>query len=151
MEDYIDYSGQSVENVIDIYVDGSYKNGIYSYAFIIVNLNKDIIYKESGVERNKYSSKMHSTAGEIVAVIKAINYCIKKNYKAIIHFDYDGIAAIFNNECKINKELFKNYKDFMMKNKDIVYGLVKVKSHNNNYFNDYVHNMAAEAFNLIDK
>ena len=32
------------------------KNGIYSYAFIIVNLNKDIIYKESGVERNKYSS-----------------------------------------------------------------------------------------------
>ena len=34
MEDYIDYSGQSVENIIDIYVDGSYKNGIYSYAFI---------------------------------------------------------------------------------------------------------------------
>ena len=151
MEDYIDYSGQSVENVIDIYVDGSYKNGIYSYACIIVNLNKDIIYKESGVERNKYSSKMHSTAGEIVAVIKAMNYCIKKNYKAIIHFDYDGIAAIFNNAYKINKEHFKSYKDFMMKNKDRVFGLVKVKSHNNNYFNDYVHNMAAEAFNLIDK
>ena len=66
-------------------------------------------------------------------------------------------ATILSAQCTdarvniVTEKLFKKYRKFMIKNKDIVHGVIKIKSHNNNYFNDYVHNMAAEAFNLIDK
>ncbi len=137
-------------NIVDIYVDGSYgkNNLIYcaSWAYIVIS-NKEVIYKDKGILYGEINS-MHQIGGELNAVKEAINYCIKNDFKCNIFYDYIGIKKwvldSFDGKkpWKCKNKYTKEYREFILKNRDYIESMHWVKSHNNNFYNEMVDKLA---------
>ena len=143
-----------LDNIIDIYVDGSYKNGIYSYGFIAIK-DDNIINQECGYGRNKEAATMQNVAGELKATMQAVKWLAEYNkinntdYKCIIHHDYIGISNWINGIWPCKKEYTKKYKEYILNYKDIIYSFAKVKAHSNNYYNNCADKLAKSVFDMM--
>ena len=137
-------------DIVNVYVDGSYgKNNLTycaSWAYIVFNIKNEILHKDKGILYGEINS-IRQIGGELKSVMEAINYCIKNKYKANIYFDYIGIRNwchdLFNKTpWKCKNKWTKEYREFMILNKDYINKMIKVKSHSGNEFNDMVDKLA---------
>ncbi|MFH0736327.1 MAG: hypothetical protein V1773_17285 [bacterium] len=130
-------------NVIEIYVDGSFYQGGYGYGFVVVENNQNV-YQQGGYVEDNIFREQNNVGGELVSLIKALNWCKNKNYNEVkIYHDYVGVAKFVNGMWKAKTDatiLFANtIKSFNIK---IIFQ--KVAAHSNNKWNDVVDNLAKE-------
>lgn len=130
--------------MIDVYVDGSYKNGKVGWGTVIVKSN-EVYGVFNGVVDEKEVDGSRQVAGELKAVKEAVFWAKQQNVHELnIYYDYKGIEAWVTGEWKAKKPVSQNYKNYIMKSK-IKLNWFKVKSHSGNKFNDMADELAKEA------
>lgn len=135
------------EDTLTAYVDGSYHDGIKTYAFGCVFLLPDgrtLTYFGNGTEPD--SLAMRNVAGEMLGAMYAVRFALKNGYQHIdICYDYAGIEQWATGGWKTNKELTKKYAGFMQKQGnfiDIRYH--KVEAHANVTYNEMADQLAKQ-------
>lgn len=128
------------ENGVSIYVDGSYRDGIYSYGYVILDHNKNILAQRYGKGNDPVAATMNNVAGELSAVMRACLEAKNLGYKEIIIVhDYTGIREWPLGKWKAKNCCVQQYVEFMhtlaQKHNIKVY-FKKVKGHNCNKYND---------------
>lgn len=131
----------------DVYTDGSYSKGSYSYAYAFVK-NGQIVYEGNGVGQNSAAATMRNVAGEIAAVLYAVKRAAELEVKICIHHDYQGVASWVNGDWQAKNEFTQTYVKLMKEHRG-TYGFQKVQAHSGNLFNDYVDKLAKEALGLL--
>lgn len=127
----------------EVYTDGSYRDGQYSWAYAFVK-DGEIIYEDSNIGKNPAAASMRNVAGEIAAVLYAVKRAAELGVKIRIYHDYAGIAHWATGEWKAKNEFTQFYAQKMREYRGL-YSFSKVKSHSGNHFNDYVDQKAKEA------
>lgn len=133
------------KGVVDIYVDGSFKNNQYSYGYVVI-LNDVILHKNSGVGTNKDAAKMQNVAGELSGAMNAIFWAKKHNFQCKIYHDYEGVGKWAKKEWKRKNQYTQAYSDFIDKYKDTVVDFIHVKGHSGNKYNEMADMLAGQAF-----
>ena len=132
------------------YVDGSFDldTGDFAYGLVLIDYQGQEETFNGSMNHPEYSLN-RNVAGEVFASMKAIELALERNIKRIyIHFDYMGIKAWAEGTWKTNKELTKNYKDFIDRHRDLIdIKFIKVKAHSNNKYNDMADSLAKKALN----
>lgn len=138
----------SHSDTIDIYIDGSFILGRYSWAFVAYR-NDQEIYNEFGLGTNMKAAEMHNVAGELAAAMRAIKWAAE-NYpdlKAIVYHDYQGVSSWITGEWRAKNELTKKYVDFVTPfYKTEKFTFVKVVGHSGNIGNERADKLAGFAF-----
>nr|DAV25060.1 MAG TPA: RNAseH-like protein [Caudoviricetes sp.] len=135
----------NLNNSIDIYTDGSFKNGKYSYAFVAVKDNQ-IIYTDSGVGKDEGAATTNNIAGELSAAMHAICWARDNNYTCRIFHDYEGVGKWATKEWKRKNKYTKAYSEFIDSNPGIVSEFIHVYGHKGNTYNELADQLAGEAF-----
>lgn len=134
--------------VVDIYVDGSFRDEQACWAFIVVENDKQV-YGAKG-RLSGPINEMRQIGGELKAVIMAVCYARRLNVKARIFYDYNGIenwvAEISGKKpWNTNNEWTTKYREWMLANRQYVDSFVKVKGHSGDKWNEEVDKLAALA------
>lgn len=138
-----------------VYTDGSYndKTKKYSYGVVIFDKNKNKFTLSGNGQNPKYIDSKN-IAGEVIAVINALDWAISNSYNKIkIYHDYEGIPYWIKGEWKANSDIAKSlvyivnntYKDLI----DIKFE--HIKGHTNNKFNEEADRLAKSALEGICK
>lgn len=149
-DEFKDFSQNNItnlnsNNIVDVYVDGSFKNGIYSYAYVIVQ-NNNIVYTDSGIGQNTGAASMRNVAGELSAAMNAICWVRDHDLKCRIFHDYEGIGKWATKEWKRKNEYTKAYSEFIDNNSGIVSEFIHVYGHSGNTYNELADELARKAF-----
>lgn len=136
----------SVARDYEVYTDGSYINGQYSWAYAFVK-DDTVIYEDSNVGKNLEAAVMRNVAGEIAAVLHAVKRAAELGVTIRIYHDYAGIAFWVTGEWKAKNEFTQEYTKLMKKYKGI-YVFEKVKAHTGNKFNEYVDQKAKASLGI---
>lgn len=137
-----------MENIVckNVYVDGSYKDGVISGAIVFVDidekLNKEFYFSIKDEELSKY----RNVSGELLAAMYAMHYAARNSINCItIHHDYEGIAKWATGEWKTNTYITKLYQRFLMENQILNCQFVKVDAHSGDKYNDRADKLARMA------
>lgn len=141
----------SMDNHLVLYVDGSSqpheKDGPYGYGFLVVK-NNEKIYEDYGGGNNPQINQMNNVAGEIIAVLKGIQW-IHKNYPNVnnisIFHDYTGLKHWVDGDWKAKNEFTQKYASSInsfQEKEGVKIDFYKVKSHNKQKFNERVDELA---------
>lgn len=140
------------DDLIYIYVDGSFKvsKENYSYGFLVVK-NDEILYEDNGVGYDKEAIALRNVSGEVEGAMKAIEYAIENGYNDIVLcYDYQGIESWALGTWKRNNRITQNYNEFMQeKFKLIKVRFKKIKGHSGNKFNDRADILAKKALESL--
>lgn len=132
-----------------VYVDGAYSTAYpdrYSGAFAIVDPVKDcLLSTHSGCGIKAVSMK--NVAGELSAVMRAVQYASKLANNLVIFYDYEGIEKWVTGKWQAKKTETQAYREYMNKYKDKLQ-FVKVRAHTGNKYNELVDKAAKEAIKL---
>lgn len=132
------------------YVDGSFDevSGCYASGLIIFFGQEEV--RISHKYDNPSMASMRNVAGEIMASVEAMRYCLSIGIKELtIYHDYEGIAKWPTGVWKTEKDGTKAYKDFYDKvSAKLDVKFVKVKGHSGNEYNDVADYLAKEALGL---
>jgi ribonuclease H-related protein len=135
---------RSSGRLFDIYVDGSYSDGKYSWAFAVYEEGK-VIHQASGVGEDSEAAVIRNVAGEIAAAEEAIKWADKEDACSItIHHDYIGISEWATGKWKANNKFTQAYARFVSSHLDWV-KFNKVTGHSGNEGNELVDRLAGEA------
>lgn len=124
---------------IAIYVDGSYRDDVYSYGFVVVNVIDDVaIYEQRGRGNDVEAAKLRNVSGEMKGAMEAMVYCLNNGIKeATICYDYSGIEMWALGLWKRNNVFTKGYYDFYECRKDrIKVHFMKIKGHSGDKWNE---------------
>lgn len=129
-------NGEDFLKGIHVFVDGSFVNGKIGFGFLVVK-DGNIVKKFSGKSDNPENIKIRNVAGEIKAIIEAIEFCKSKNWRNLyLHYDYEGLKKWATMNWKANNILTKNYQNYMKDNlKVLKINWVKEKSHSGSMLN----------------
>jgi len=95
---------------VDIYVDGSCVGAATAYGVVAVQKNRPV-WEEAGVVVTEEVDGTRQVAGELQAVLTALDWCRAKEIKAAaIHYDYEGIRAWATGRWKAKKAVTQNYR-----------------------------------------
>ncbi|AET68817.1 putative double-stranded RNA/RNA-DNA hybrid binding protein [Desulfosporosinus orientis DSM 765] len=133
----------------EVYTDGSYVNGRYSYGYVFIK-DGEIVLESKGVGEDLEAASMRNVAGEIAAVRHAVEKAISIQARIRIYHDYSGIALWVTGEWQAKNKFTQAYAKFMRAHKE-VYELKKVAGHSGDKFNDYVDGLAKEALGIRTK
>ncbi|MFA6848857.1 MAG: ribonuclease H family protein [Selenomonadaceae bacterium] len=101
------------EPIYNIYVDGSYFNGKYSWGFAVFDADK-VIFTQNGIGESTDAAKLHNVAGEIEAVIQAVKWAQQERLTHIVIFhDYSGLSEWAEGRWKTNTRITQEYAAFM--------------------------------------
>ena len=126
-----------------VYTDGSYRDGIYSGAFLVFR-GLTCIYQDSGCGMK--AASMHNIAGELSAVMHAARWLKRNNYKATIIYDYTGIKHWAMREWKAKNEFTRAYQKFIYPYLEQMYITFRwVKGHDGDIGNTMADNLARKA------
>lgn len=100
---------------ISIYTDGSFWAGRYSWAFVIIQgAEEKLLIEQAGVGRSKEAAKSRNIAGELSAVMHAVQYADKHGLlPATLYHDLLGAALWADGSWKKNLPLTREYARFM--------------------------------------
>jgi len=134
---------QQVDNYYEVYTDGSHRDGIASWAFVVVVQPLDTVCMESSglVEDTEAVEKMWNVAGEIEAAKKAIKWAIETDTKIILISDYQGIQG-WSEDWKTNNQWTTDYANYVNENRKQISEFKFVRGHSKNKWNDYVDELA---------
>ncbi|MCL2389343.1 MAG: reverse transcriptase-like protein [Elusimicrobia bacterium] len=123
---------EAASAIYEIYVDGSYIEGKTGYGAVIF-LGDDKIAEFSGAAQ---ATQFRQFAGELKAVIVALNWCKKNSVKkARVNYDYEGVEKFALLKWKAKNEVSQYYADYMQK-LSIEIQWRHIKSHTGNAKND---------------
>ncbi len=130
------------------YVDGSYHNGKIGYGAVILK-NDETVQEIYGRIFDGDFSKHRQVGGELLAVIKVLEWCEERDIRNIsIYYDYTGIKEWATDSWKANKEATKKYKKFI-KESSVSVEWIKVKAHSGNEFNEIADALALKGTKTI--
>lgn len=136
-------------DVMRIYVDGSFKDGKYSWAFVVVNDAK-VVFEQYGVGTNPDAAALNNIAGECAAAMRAMNWANAKGYRAVIVHDYQGVSSWVDGFYEAKNEFTKAYAAFMKPYWDAKkVAFIKVVGHSNNQYNDRADYLAKKALGIV--
>jgi ribonuclease HI len=130
----------------EVYTDGSYINGKYSFGYAFIK-DGQIVFEESGVGEDSEAAKMRNVAGEIEAVKNAVEKAISLNVRIRIYHDYSGISLWVTGEWQAKNKFTQAYVKFMSTHRDI-FEFKKVIGHSGDRYNDYVDQLAKKALGI---
>lgn len=135
---------------VEVYVDGSFKNGRASWAFAVIK-DGAVISEAAGIITDKEINKGHQIGGECAAVINALKWAAKNNKSLIVYYDYVGlknwIADLINPRHRPwarNRSYTEAYRRFCLNHKNHIKKFIKVKGHSGNKWNEYVDKLAGK-------
>lgn len=131
----------------EVYTDGSYLNGQYSWAYAFVK-DDEVIYEDSNAGTSPEAAVMRNVAGEIAAALYAVKRAAELGVTIRIFHDYAGIAFWVTGEWRAKNEFTQRYAKEMGEYQG-VYVFEKVKAHTGNKFNEYVDKKAKAALGII--
>lgn len=149
INDAKDYLGITVEdNNVYLYTDGSYNSddNKYSYAFAVIRNNK-MLYHEA--ECKEDITGMQNVAGELVAMMRGLLYCKAHDLNVIVCHDYIGVYTLVSGDFKAKNKFTQKYIEYMNQlnySRNII-EFKHIQGHSNNKWNDYVDELAKQAFN----
>lgn len=133
----------------EVYTDGSYLNGKYSYGYVFIKDNQ-VIFEDKGVGEDDEAAKMRNVAGEIAAVQHAVEKAEALKVRIRIYHDYSGIALWVSGDWQAKNKFTQAYVGFMRAHQG-VYEFQKVAGHSGNQYNDYADRLAKEALGISTK
>jgi len=139
----------SMDVDFDVYTDGSYLNGKYSYGYAFVKDGK-VVYEDKGVGEDLEAASMRNVAGEIAAVRHAVEKAKSLNVRIRIYHDYSGISLWVTEDWRAKNKFTQAYVEFMRAHHGL-YEFKKVTGHSGDRFNDYVDLLAKKALGISTK
>lgn len=132
-----------MQDIMNIYTDGSYKNNKIGYGIVLVNKN-NVIYNLYGSVDNKFRI-YNNVMGEIFAITKAIKICKKNKVKEVnIFYDYIGLEKWIDGKWQTKNDMTKAYKRYIEESGILIHWF-KVKAHKNNTYNMMADKLAKKA------
>jgi ribonuclease HI len=143
--DLIEHAEDPEGNEMIIYVDGSYKDGRYSWSLTGPGIAEEpgVTY---GVGTHADAAEMRNVAGELAAAMRAAVYAEKHGKIAVIYHDYQGISSWVKSEWKAKNDMTKAYVEFMKKHPKTKF--VKVAGHTGNKYNEEADRLAKLALGI---
>jgi ribonuclease HI len=130
----------------EVYTDGSYINGKYSYGYAFIR-DEQVVLESNGVGEDLEAAKMRNVAGEIAAVQFAVEKAKTMGVRIRIYHDYSGISQWVNGSWQAKNKFTQAYVAFMRAHQDY-YEFKKVTGHSGDRFNDYVDRLAKNALGI---
>lgn len=131
----------SIGNVdFEVYTDGSYLNGKYSYGYAFVK-DGEVVLESFGIGEDLEAASMRNVAGEIAAVLHAVEKAKSLNSRIRIYHDYSGISLWVTGDWQAKNKFTQAYVEFMRAHHGL-YEFEKVAGHSGDQFNDYVDRLA---------
>lgn len=138
------------EGVAVAYVDGSYHAGTKEFS------GGAVLFYDG--QRRDFSQKnddpgmaeMHNVAGEIMASVLVIRYCLENRIPAVeIYHDYRGVGKWATGEWKANKPGTQAYAAFCAKAaRQMKLRFIEVQGHSGDYWNDEADRLAKHALGI---
>lgn len=92
------------------YVDGSYKNGVYGWGYVLQIGRK--VFTCNGGDHD--ICQMRNVTGEIEAVKRVVRECIRQKVdKVVLYYDYAGIENWVNGKWESKRPETQAYSDFI--------------------------------------
>lgn len=136
------------EGKVVAFTDGSYdeKKKKYGSGVYIIDPDTNRVELSSWGNNTKYIG-LRNIAGEIIAVLNAVDWAWKNGYEMMsVFYDYEGIGKWASGEWKTKDVLTSYYKRYIdEKNGIISIEFVKVSGHSNNKYNDRADQLAKSA------
>ncbi|GAA0447827.1 ribonuclease H family protein [Lentibacillus halophilus] len=131
---------------IDVYVDGSYAKGRYSWALAVYD--KDgLIHSDAGIGTDAKAGSMNNVAGELAAAMRAAKWARSNDKSIVIHHDYQGISSWVDGSWRAKNDMTQAYQSFMTNYRDIV-SFNKVAGHTGVEGNELADRLAREALGI---
>ncbi|MDR0918618.1 MAG: ribonuclease H family protein [Oscillospiraceae bacterium] len=128
------------------FVDGSYNYETSESGLGVLFLLPDGSEIELSEKSRKFK-EFRNIAGEILAVTRAVEWCVAKGYKKVsIFFDFTGIRSWALGKWDAKTVLTQFYKNFIDEHRNVIdMEFVKVAGHSNNIYNNRVDKLAKNA------
>lgn len=133
----------------EVYTDGSYFNGRYSYGYAFIK-DGQVVLESNGVGDDLEAARMRNVAGEIAAVQHAVEKAKTLAVRIRIYHDYSGISLWVTGDWQAKNKFTQAYVTFMRAHQGL-YEFKKVTGHSGDRFNDYVDRLAKEALGISTK
>ena len=136
------------EDLLVVYVDGSFDKKINRYSFGCVILMPDgEIIRESGSGDDPGLLALHNVAGEMLGAEFAVTWALEHGYPAVeICYDYAGIEQWATKGWQANKEQTRQYADFMQQcMQKIRIKFTKIAAHTGDLYNEEADQLAKKA------
>lgn len=133
----------------EVYTDGSFVNGRYSYGYAFIK-DGEVVFESNGVGEDLEASSMRNVAGELAAVVHAVEKAKTLNARILIYHDYSGISHWVTGDWQAKNKFTQAYVTFMKAHRGL-YEFKKVAGHSGDRFNDYVDRLAKEALGISTK
>lgn len=130
----------SLSLIFDAYTDGSFNGKQASWAFVVIQDNKPLITRKGVLDGDINS--MWQIGGEIMAAQNLILWAKELDYRINLYYDYLGVEYWATKKWKAKNPHTKAYQEFMQENAKYVNRYVKVKAHSNDFFNNFVDELA---------
>ncbi|MBS1537882.1 MAG: hypothetical protein JST20_09055 [Bacteroidetes bacterium] len=130
-------------DIVHIYVDGSFIRGKVGYGLIILQNNKVVGEFFGSVENEEYVAT-RQVAGELFAMGKAVQWCkINKINNITVFYDYLGIECWVTGKWKAKLPLTQRYAQFV-RSSGIKIRWQKVAAHTGNFWNERADELAKQ-------
>lgn len=133
----------------EIYTDGAHRNGVASWAYVVVKQPEDVaVHEATGRVENKLAVQaIWNIAGEIEAAVKAIKWAVDTNTVVTLISDYQGIQG-WAKDWATNNEWSAAYAKYVSENEQQISEFRFVRGHSRNKWNDYVDELAYKSLSL---
>lgn len=92
------------------YVDGSYKDGVYGWGYVL-QIGRKVLTSNGG---DHDICKMRNVSGEIESVKRVVRECIRQRVdKLVIYYDYAGIENWVTGRWESKRPETQAYADFI--------------------------------------
>ena len=140
---------QPATDQIHVWVDGScLQNGegplYFGWAYVILEGEREL-HRESGHDVPSETRRHRNVAGEIQAVLQALEWCRARGIMAAsIHFDYQGLASWVEGTWKTRTSFTQAYAE-RVRALGMTLTWHKVQAHSGATYNELVDRLAREA------
>ncbi len=141
------------DSIFDVkaYTDGSYNKNINTFTYGAVLFHNRHQIEMFAKFNNRKWSKLQNASGEMMGVIKVIDFCLQNNINSVlIYCDYKNLHFWLYKNKSFKCEEINLYKKYIneAKENNLIIAFKWIKSHSNNKYNDLADFLAKKAYNL---